>query len=118
LPEGSIGASSGFIILLQGTPFVSDHGAEHDGSVGPTKVRTLIFQRYVTDFDDWRQSLTSPAFSDVSNAAEVVPKGGILTVRTANCYLDKPFSGYNREKREIMLFSASPILLKACLPPI
>jgi hypothetical protein len=47
-----------------------------------------------------------------------MPKGGILTVRTANCYLDKPFSGYIQEKREIMLFSASPILVKACLPLI
>jgi len=32
----------------------------------------------------------------VSNACEAMPKGGILTIRTSNQYLDKPIRGYDK----------------------
>ena len=35
----------------------------------------------------------------VSNAVEAMPGGGLLSIRTANCYLDRPISGYD-EVRE------------------
>jgi CheY-like chemotaxis protein/two-component sensor histidine kinase len=31
----------------------------------------------------------------VSNAAEAMPRGGVLTIRTANQYLDRPVTGYD-----------------------
>ena len=38
-------------------------------------------------------------FNLVSNASEAMPKGGIVTIKTANQYLDKPIHGYD-EVRE------------------
>jgi signal transduction histidine kinase len=38
-------------------------------------------------------------FNLVSNASEAMPKGGILTIKTVNQYLDKPIQGYD-EVRE------------------
>jgi CheY-like chemotaxis protein len=43
--------------------------------------------------------LSKTLFNLVSNASEAMPKGGILTIRTANQYLDKPIHGYD-EARE------------------
>jgi CheY-like chemotaxis protein len=38
-------------------------------------------------------------FNLVSNGSEAMPKGGVLTIKTANQYLDKPIQGYD-EVRE------------------
>jgi PAS domain S-box-containing protein len=39
--------------------------------------------------------LVKTIFNLVSNATEAMPKGGILTIRTVNRYLDKPIQGYD-----------------------
>jgi len=39
--------------------------------------------------------LCKSLFNLVSNASESMPKGGIVTIRTANKYLDKPVYGYD-----------------------
>jgi PAS domain S-box-containing protein len=39
--------------------------------------------------------LRKTLFNLVSNASEAMPKGGILTIKTANQYLDKPIQGYD-----------------------
>jgi PAS domain S-box-containing protein len=43
--------------------------------------------------------LAKTLFNLVSNAVEAMPNGGILTIKTANQYLDKPIRGYD-EVRE------------------
>ncbi|MEN6487280.1 MAG: PAS domain S-box protein, partial [Smithella sp.] len=43
--------------------------------------------------------LAKTLFNLVLNASEAMPKGGILTIKTANQYLDKPIQGYD-EVRE------------------
>ncbi len=39
--------------------------------------------------------LQKTLFNLVSNASEAMPKGGLLTIKTSNKYLDKPISGYD-----------------------
>jgi PAS domain S-box-containing protein len=39
--------------------------------------------------------LSKTLFNLVSNAAEAMPNGGVLTIKTANRYLDKPIRGYD-----------------------
>ncbi|NTW77780.1 MAG: PAS domain S-box protein, partial [Syntrophaceae bacterium] len=43
--------------------------------------------------------LAKTLFNLVLNASEAMPKGGVLTIKTANQYLDKPIQGYD-EVRE------------------
>jgi two-component system, cell cycle sensor histidine kinase and response regulator CckA len=43
--------------------------------------------------------LVKTIFNLVSNAVEAMPNGGVLTIKTANQYLDKPIQGYD-EVRE------------------
>jgi len=52
--------------------------------------------------------LVKTMFNLVSNASEAMPKGGVLTIKTANQYLDKPIQGYD-EIREgsYVVFSVS-----------
>lgn len=38
-------------------------------------------------------------FNLVSNGCEAMPKGGILTIRTVNQYLDKPIEGYDEVRK-------------------
>jgi len=39
--------------------------------------------------------LAKTIFNLISNASEAMPKGGVLTIKTANLYLDKPIHGYD-----------------------
>ena len=39
--------------------------------------------------------LNKSLYNLISNACEAMNKGGILTIKTTNQYLDKPMSGYN-----------------------
>ncbi|SPD73445.1 Signal transduction histidine kinase [uncultured Desulfobacterium sp.] len=43
--------------------------------------------------------LSKTLFNLASNAAEAMPEQGILSIKTANCYLDRPIQGYD-EVRE------------------
>ena len=40
--------------------------------------------------------LSKSLFNLISNASEAMPKGGTVTIRTANQYLDKPVQGYDQ----------------------
>ena len=40
--------------------------------------------------------LDKTLFNLVSNASEAMPNGGVLTIKTANQYLDKPIQGYDK----------------------
>ena len=40
--------------------------------------------------------LSKTLFNLISNASEAMPKGGTVTIRTANQYLDKPVQGYDQ----------------------
>lgn len=42
--------------------------------------------------------LTKSILNLISNAAEAMPRGGTITVRTANKYVDRPVSGYDEVK--------------------
>jgi PAS domain S-box-containing protein len=42
--------------------------------------------------------LSKSLYNLISNASEAMSKGGILTIKTANQYLDKPMSGYDEIK--------------------
>jgi len=47
-------------------------------------------------------------FNLVSNGCEAMPKGGILTIRTASQYLDKPIEGYDKvQKGDYVVISVS-----------
>jgi PAS domain S-box-containing protein len=47
-------------------------------------------------------------FNLISNASEAMPKGGILTIKTANQYLDKPIQGYDEVREgDYVVLSAS-----------
>ena len=47
-------------------------------------------------------------FNLVSNASEAMPKGGVLTIKTTNQYLDKPIQGYDKIREgEYVVLSVS-----------
>ncbi|MCB2182099.1 MAG: response regulator [Desulfobulbaceae bacterium] len=43
--------------------------------------------------------LSKALFNLASNAVEAMPQEGILTIKTANCYLDKPIHGYDKVRK-------------------
>jgi len=52
--------------------------------------------------------LSKSLFNLVSNASEAMPKGGVVTIKTANQYLEKPIPGYDEIRvGEYVLLSVS-----------
>jgi len=52
--------------------------------------------------------LSKTVMNLVSNAAEAMPQGGLLTITTSNTYLDRPLQGYEEiQEGEYVLFAVS-----------
>ncbi|MCX7982306.1 MAG: PAS domain S-box protein [Syntrophales bacterium] len=84
----------------------------------PEMQRLLALNPHIqlqTDFDpDLLNIVGSPihlakSFTNLlMNAIEAMPEGGTVTIKTANCYLDRPVHGYDSiEKGEYVLLSVS-----------
>jgi two-component system cell cycle sensor histidine kinase/response regulator CckA len=58
------------------------------------KIKTDI-DRELLNISGSSVHLSKALYNLISNAAEAMPKGGILTIKTSNQYLDKPVSGYD-----------------------